>query len=165
MPIFSEHERQADSNIQFVCDLTNLQDVNGSIKYPDWIVTGCFYIAVHAIEAMIFALPLVHFYRNNSAISDKDIKHSKDLAKYFSTKDKPVSTHYLRSVILTASQNGFSDDFVNAYKTLEEKSHESRYNCYAKCSKLVMKCKKQANVIIKEYNSKNTQSTLKPFII
>lgn len=164
MSNFSQHATQADSNISFVFDLMKMKDEteNPKWKYPDWIVTGCFYSAVHIIEAEVFVMKTVFFVKDGKEYSSQNVNDSKDLQPTFRSQSLPTSNHYLRKQIISADSNGFSEEFVKAYMDLEEMSHRSRYDCYEKCGKDAKRSMKKLNIIIKEFNVRQN-SSLKVF--
>lgn len=160
MPNFTQHVAQADSNISFVLDLNNLKNSGEEPKwkYPDWMVTGCFYSAVHIIEADIFAMKNVCYVKDGKELSSANIEDSKNLQHQFRSESLPTSNHYLRKQILIAHGNGYTDEFVKAYMDLEEMSHKSRYECYEKCGKAAKRSVKKLNVIINEFNTRQKYS-------
>jgi hypothetical protein len=160
MPNFTQHVAQADSNIMFVQDLNSMTtgDENPKWKYPDWMVTGCFYSAVHIIEADIYAMKNVYYVKDGKELCSADIEDSKNLQHLFRSESLPTSNHYLRKQILIAPGNGYTDDFVMAYMDLEEMSHKSRYECYEKCGKAAKRSVKKLNVIVNEFNARQKLS-------
>lgn len=160
MPDFNQHEKQADSNISFVIELINLRDGSDEQKwkYPDWMITGCFYSAVHIIEADIFVSKSVYFLKDGKQQNSLSINHSKDMQQLFRSESLPTSNHYLRKQIIAADRNGFIDNFVKAYMDLEEMSHRSRYDCYEKCGKDAKRSIKKLNLIVSEFNKRQGTS-------
>lgn len=160
MSNFNQHESQADSNISFVLDLRELKDSSEEQrwKYPDWMVTGCFYSAVHIIEAEIYALKVVFFVKDGKQFSSPEINDSKDIQQLFRSESLPTSNHYLRKQIILADGNKFSPEFVKAYMDLEEMSHRSRYDCYEKCGKDAKRSIKKLNTIVNEFNARQGTS-------
>jgi|GEM_PF-5466365 len=154
MPDYNAHLAQADSNISFVNSLKSLIDEKGCLRFPDWLVTACFYSAVHIVEAHIFKMNPVYYRDKGHSVECKNVNHSEDVRNYINRELVPHSPHYLRKGIVTTRENGYSDAFVDAYGTLEEDSHTSRYECYSKCSKLVKRSLNNLNQISSEFNSK-----------
>lgn len=163
MPNFVEHEMQASNNRDLVNDLMNMKQGDSSdspLKYPDWVSTVCFYTAVHVIEAEIFAMTKVHYcYRGNKVVSET-INHSSDFKNIFTGSTLPTSAHYYRKLVVEDSRNGYDDKFMDSYGNLFEYSCESRYNCYKKCSKNVLKAQKALKVILDFHKSHYKESNL-----
>lgn len=165
MPNFAQHTTKADNNIDFVKHLREIVDdtEEHKWKFPDWIVTGCFYSAVHMIEAEIYAMKTVFYQKDGVETSSADVNDSKDLQPVFKSSSLPTSNHYLRKQIISAPSNGFTPDFVKAYMDLEELSHKSRYDCYDKCGKAAKRSMKKLNIIVGEFNTRQgTQLVLLP---
>ena len=156
MPNFSQHATKADSNIDFVKHLRDIVDDSPEHKwkFPDWIVTGCFYSAVHMIEAEIYSMKIVYFQKDGEETSSTEVNDSNDLQPIFKSRSLPTSNHYLRKQIISAPSNNFTPDFVKAYMDLEEMSHKSRYDCYDKCMKDAKRSVKKLNTIVGEFNSR-----------
>lgn len=160
MPDFSHHATTADRNIDFVKELKEIKDSSEDPKwkFPDWIVTGCFYSAVHMVEADIYSMKVVFYQKDGKECSSTKVNDSNDLQDEFRSRSLPTSNHYLRKQIISAPSNKFTSDFVKAYMDLEEMSHKSRYDCYDKCAKDAKRSMKKLNVIIGEFNTRQGTS-------
>ncbi|MDR1760041.1 MAG: hypothetical protein LBR60_05895 [Fibrobacter sp.] len=157
MPNFEQHQSQAASNISFVSFL------NAEGKFSDWLLTGCFYSAVHIVEATVFLLPEVSclFEVKGKKLPYKGrILHSDDLKKNKPFNEFiPCSNHALRKKILIGTPSIFDKDYFEAYSDLEELSHKSRYDCYTKCNKRKERAIKKLNTIIKKFNERKFSGT------
>ncbi len=156
MPGFDAHIVQADSNIAFV------KEIQKSGKFPDWLVTGCFYTAVHLIEADIFTKKTVYYKDSHVPVKPlSGINHSEDVRKHFPKESLvPHSPHYLRKVIINTKGNNYSPDVADAYANLEEHSHVSRYGCYSNCEEFVEESIEGLNLIIEDFNRKHPDTAL-----
>lgn len=148
MPSYTEHEFQADSNILFVKHLVEEK------SFYDWAVTGCFYSAVHIVEAMIHFAPEISYEREGKILK-ANVNHTDDLKRLVPPKGIiPDSNHVLRKRVISSSTDIFTYDFYNAYKDLEAFSHASRYQCYSKCHKKITLAVKRLNYIVEQFNLK-----------
>lgn len=156
MPIFYAHVRQADSNIEFV------KEIRKSERFPDWLVTGCFYAAVHLVEADIFTKTTVYYKDSHGPLTPlSGINHSEDVRKHFPKESLiPHSPHYLRKVIINTKGNNYTADIADAYANLEEHSHVSRYGCYSNCEEFVEESIECLNLIIDDFNGKHPDVAL-----
>lgn len=156
MPDFNAHIIQADSNIEFV------KNIQQSKKFPDWLVTGCFYAAVHLVEADIFTKNTIYYKDNHGPVKSlSGIRHSEDVRKHLPNEAVvPHSPHHLRKVIINTQGNNYSSDVADAYANLEEHSHVSRYRCYSKCEDFVKDSIDDLNLIIGDFNQKHSDTPL-----
>ncbi len=161
MPSFEEHKSQAVSNISFVSFL------NAEGKFSDWLLTGCFYSAVHIVEATVFSLSEVTYsfeVKGKKIFHKGKIFHSDDLKKNKPFNVIPCSNHALRKKILSGTSSVFDENYFEAYKDLEEFSHKSRYNCYTKCDKQKGRAIKKLNTIIEKFNERKISDNPLPII-
>lgn len=130
MPSFDRHINQAKSNIEMARLL--LDDGN----HPDWVITGCFYAAVHFTEAIINReSPITCLFSNGSECKSDNADHTEE----FRHEDKRItntwrSTHWYRERIIEHNPDYFGDCYEDAYRSLSELAHTSRYGCYDGCA-------------------------------
>jgi len=105
MPSYPDHIAQATHNEDFGLFL------KGNLKYKDWLITVCYYAALHYIEAKFATMP--HIQHSTFNIP-KDHVTSKD--KY--------SVHSWRNYLI---KNNLPPQVFICYRKLESNSQTARY--------------------------------------
>lgn len=121
MPNFQKHSSHAQHNIDF------LSTFHSNKEYRDWLITVCFYICVHIIEAIIDKVGKVKIYGKEFKINDSNqlraiLEKNKDLGI-----EPPKSSHLARQII---ADYNFPDIKVIHY-ALYNLSKTARYYSYA----------------------------------
>jgi len=103
VPSYSDHIAQATHNEEFGLFL------KGNLKYKDWLITVCFYAAIHYVEAVFFNMP--------------NIKHTEtSIPKYPDGKNKYPFHPWRKELI----KNNLPEIYLY-YRKLETNSHTARY--------------------------------------
>ena len=97
MPGHSEHVRQARHNRAF------MECVRRTGKYRDWVVTSCFYCALHFVDAAL------------STVSVHPNRH----------EDRNSSLQWLKR----SNRKLWSDAGYKHYRELQTQSRKARYSC------------------------------------
>ncbi|MDO9289289.1 MAG: hypothetical protein Q7T83_10930 [Thermodesulfovibrionales bacterium] len=103
MPSYSDHIAQATHNEEFVSFL------KGHLKYKDWLITGCFYSAIHYVEAVFFNMP--------------NIKHTESSIPKYPDGRYKYTPHPWRKELI---KQNLPRIFIY-YRKLESNSHTARY--------------------------------------
>jgi hypothetical protein len=128
MPNIPERIRQARHNFKF---LESLENGGLSGEFSDWVVTVCFYTAVHYIEAGIglsetlFIEPSRGRRDRVSNSSSSDPHCSETLVSQAGIYN--TSQHNARKLVLRWNTRAFPG-CVEAYGTLLDQSKSARYN-------------------------------------
>lgn len=121
MPDERKHTCHAQHNIDF------LSTFNNSLDYHDWIITVCFYISVHIIEAIIARIKLVKIQNKEYKLSHSDELRNLLKADEDNKFDSPLSPHKARQIIINYNFPGIRDEYYNLYN----RSRTARYIRYA----------------------------------
>lgn len=104
MPSYSDHIAQAIHNEDFATFL------KGHLEYKDWLITVCFYTAMHYIEAIFFNM--------------HSIKHTESTIPKYPTGKNKYSIHGWRRQLI---QRNLPRKVYIFYRKLEENSQTARY--------------------------------------
>lgn len=91
MPSCSDHTVQAIHNEKFATFL------KGHLEYKDWIITVCFYTALHYVEAVFFNMPHI---QHTSLSIPKDPTTGKYLYSEHAWREKLIQQHLPQKVYI-----------------------------------------------------------------
>lgn len=148
MPSFEEHRLQAEHNYRFIKVIDGAVQPN---EYDDWVVTVCFYAAVHLVEAAISVAGIIAIREDvtGPSVNVENPGHSECL----SDRLRRSSPHLIRKYILEWNGKAFPG-CQGPYTRLWENSRAARYSGQKIHSVTVLKCRESLEHIIKMLASK-----------
>lgn len=160
MPSFDQHVNQASHNKLLAFDLH--QNKNG--LFNDWVVTVCFYSAVHMVEAMIhenehLRIPVnsgARYPEKRSTVKKTGVKHSYELEHDYDKKG-----HELRDCVIR-DNSWFFKIVGTVCNSLRDISQSARYDCQSISTEDANEVRDQLMLAVVEFNSWAIKKSLSP---